>query len=287
LEYHRQFTHSLIFIPVGALICALVLQPVMRIVLRKRMGFGRSYLFCFAGYATHALLDACTTYGTQLLWPFSNARIAWNNVSVVDPLFTLPLIILVFVSLVKKSRLCGVVALGYCLLYLTAGGIQNQRAKSLAQELALSRGHQPQKLGVKPSFANLLLWKSVYEHRGRYYIDAIRVGKTGKVIPGVSILKLDLGQHFLWLDATSQQARDVQRFSWFSNHHLGIDPKNPDRIIDIRYSLIPNQVDGMWGIILDRDAAANKHVIWNTTRPKGRAMERYFEQLWQMLADGE
>ena len=76
LEFHRQFTHSLVFIPVGALLCA----AVLRLFFRRRwpMSFGRSALFCGAGYATHALLDACTTYGTQLLWPFSDTRIAWN-----------------------------------------------------------------------------------------------------------------------------------------------------------------------------------------------------------------
>ena len=29
LEYHRQFTHSLVFIPFGALICALVFYPLI------------------------------------------------------------------------------------------------------------------------------------------------------------------------------------------------------------------------------------------------------------------
>jgi inner membrane protein len=74
LEYHRQFTHALIFIPVGGLICALVLHLLLG---RKRgLEFRQSWLYCTLGYATHALLDACTTYGTMLFWPFSDVRIA-------------------------------------------------------------------------------------------------------------------------------------------------------------------------------------------------------------------
>ena len=99
LEYHRHFTHALIFIPIGALLCALLANFILsRLFSQRHIGFKQVYLWCFAGYATHALLDACTTYGTQLFWPFSDARIAWNNVSVVDPLFTIPLLCLLIMS---------------------------------------------------------------------------------------------------------------------------------------------------------------------------------------------
>ncbi|MGB1142034.1 MAG: metal-dependent hydrolase, partial [Halioglobus sp.] len=91
LEYHRQFTHALIFIPIGGFICALVLHAVFGH--RRGLTFRESFLFCTLGYATHALLDSCTTYGTMLFWPFSDARIAWNTISVIDPLFTLPLLV--------------------------------------------------------------------------------------------------------------------------------------------------------------------------------------------------
>ena len=86
LEYHRQFTHSLFFIPFGSLIFALLIFPLFRSSLNLKTVYFASLL----GYATHGLLDACTSYGTQLFWPFSNERISWNNISIVDPLFTIP-----------------------------------------------------------------------------------------------------------------------------------------------------------------------------------------------------
>ena len=61
LEYHRQFTHSLVFIPVGGLLCGLVLHWLLG--RRRGLTFRQSWLYCTLGYATHALLDACTTYG--------------------------------------------------------------------------------------------------------------------------------------------------------------------------------------------------------------------------------
>ena len=86
LEYHRQFTHSLLFIPLGSLLCALVFWKTIG----RGINFSTVWLAAFLGYLTHGLLDACTTYGTLLLWPFSDARIAWNTIAVIDPLFTLP-----------------------------------------------------------------------------------------------------------------------------------------------------------------------------------------------------
>ena len=92
-------THSLIFIPIGSLICALVFYYLF--ARRWQISFKLTYLFCLLGYATHGLLDACTSYGTQLLWPFSTERISWNTISIVDPLFTLPLFVLVIIGLKK------------------------------------------------------------------------------------------------------------------------------------------------------------------------------------------
>ena len=90
LEYHRQFSHSLFFIPFGSLVVTLLVFPLVK----KSMSLKSVYIPSFLGYATHGLLDACTSYGTQLFWPFSNERVTWNNISIVDPLFTIPILLL-------------------------------------------------------------------------------------------------------------------------------------------------------------------------------------------------
>ena len=65
VEMHRQFTHSLIFIPIGAAIVTLVLWWF----LKKYLDLKEIYMFSFIGYGTHGLMDALTSYGTQLFWP--------------------------------------------------------------------------------------------------------------------------------------------------------------------------------------------------------------------------
>ena len=284
LEYHRHFTHALVFIPIGAFICALFFFLVIGLINKNKransLSFKAVYLFCFAGYATHALLDACTTYGTQLFWPFSDMRVAWNTVSVIDPLFTLPVLVLAALAMLKKSARLTYLATAFGLVYLSLGLVQNHRSENIALSLAQSRGHQAINLSVKPSFANIILWKSVYEHDGRYYVDAVRAGFTSKVYRGTSTPKLDIKKHYQWLSSGSQQAIDVERFRWFSNGHLGVDPNNLNRIIDIRYSLVPNQLDGMWGIVLDQKAATDQHIKWDETkRPKKKEYELFFSML--------
>ena len=247
LEFHRQFTHALLFIPIGAALVALPLQPVVRRTLRPR----ETYLACLLGYATHGLLDACTSYGTQLLWPFSEHRVAWNNVSVVDPLFTLPLLGLVSLAAVRRRRAFAVAGLSWAVCYLALGAVQHQRAEAAGAQLAAERGHQPRRLLAKAGFANLLVWKVVYEHGGRFHVDAIRAGMDVTVCPGASIARLDVHSDFPWLDPGSRQARDVERFRRFSDGYVAVDPRRPNRIIDMRYSMVPNTIDPLWGIDLD------------------------------------
>lgn len=264
LEFHRQITHSLIFIPFGALLCALIYYGLSNVRLvskkrpRKRPGekltFAQIYLFAFLGYATHGLLDACTSYGTQLYWPFSDYRVAWNVVSIIDPLFTVPVIILVLLALFRGQAKFAKIGFAYAVLYLSLGIIQYQRADQALHQLASERGHKVERVHIKPSFGNRHLWKILYEYDGRYYVDAVRLIWRTTIIPGTSIQKLDLGRDFPWLPQDSQQARDVERFRWFSDDFLAVSPQDNMQIMDVRYSFLPNRINAMWGIELNRQS---------------------------------
>ncbi|MFT6643159.1 MAG: inner membrane protein [Patiriisocius sp.] len=276
LEYHRQFTHALIFIPFGALICAAVFHRWARI----HLSFAMTYLVSILGFATHALLDACTTYGTQLFWPFADTRVAWNTIAVVDPLATLPLLALVITSAIRSNQWYARVGLLWFLCYLMAGWIQRDRANESAQVLAESRGHQGAIISTKPGFANLLLWKSVYEFDDRYYVDAIRVGLTPTHYSGANIPKLDLKRDLAWLKPSSQQAIDLKRFRWFSMGYLALDPDREDFVIDMRYSVLPNEIKPLWGIGLSKLADDSDHVTFETFRDASPAR---LSRLWAMI----
>ena len=277
LEYHRQFTHSLLFIPIGGLLCALALFWLVR----KRVSFAATYAYCCLGYATHGLLDACTSYGTQLLWPFSSLRVAWNNVSVVDPLLTIPLLCLVAAAAFRKRPGLARAGVFWVVLYLTAGVVQRERAVTTGWEIATLRGHAPTSLDAKPSFGNLALWKTIYEYQGRYHVDAVRLLAEPTLFEGQSIPSLEIGRDFPWLDRNSQQARDIERFRWFSDGFIARDPNDHARVIDIRYSMLPNEIDALWGLELNAAAGSNAHAGFVTARtltPEQRS--KLLKMLW-------
>ena len=92
---------------------------------------------------------------------------------------------------------------------------------------------------------------TVYETDDAFYVDAVRVRIGSQVFEGASIPKLDVARDFPWLQSDSQQAKDIERFRWFSDNYVARDPNNPDRIIDVRYSMVPNEIAALWSIGLD------------------------------------
>jgi len=274
LEYHRQFTHSLFFIPFGSLIIALLIFPL----LKRSMGFKTVYLASLLGYATHGLLDACTSYGTQLFWPFSNERVTWNNISIIDPLFTIPILIFVGTAIKTRKRLFSFFAIGWATFYLSLGFVQYERTLSTAIEIAHSRGHNAERLTLKPSFGNLILWKSIYQHEEKFYVDAIRTVRSSTWCSGENIRMFDYQQHLPGLDEDSQQKKDIERFRWFSQDYLGFDEEK-NLVTDVRYSMIPNQITPMWGLVIDDQQDVNEHAIWWTSRSLEQSQLDLFKEM--------
>ena len=270
LEYHRQFTHSLIFIPFGGLICALFLFVVFKKI--SPFNFKKTWLYCTLGYGSHGLIDACTSYGTLLFWPFSDIRIAWNNISIIDPLFTLPLILLIVIATIKKKNIYSKIALAWAVTYLTLGVYLHNVAINVGKEIAEQRGHIVTRIKAKPSFGNLILWKTIYETDGKFYVDATNLFFSN-IISGESIKKLNLKKDFPWLEKESQQYKDVDRFKWFSNDFLAVNPNNKNQIVDIRYSGIPNEIGGLWGIQLNPNKHNHEHVEFVSMR--SASIERF------------
>lgn len=279
LEFHRHFTHSLVFIPLGGLLCAVVLHALLG--RRRGLTFRQSWLFCTLGYATHALLDACTSYGTMLLWPFTDERFAFSTISIIDPLFTVPLLVAVVLAARRKNAHYARVGLLWAIGYMALGAWQRNEAMDMGHAMAEQRNHTPQRMAAKPSFGNILVWKIVYETGDHFHVDAVRATFAPRVFEGVSVQKLDLDRDLPWLDLSSQQARDIERFRWFSNGYIARDPLYHNRVIDIRFSMVPNEVAPLWSIELQPEAASHAHANFLTHRARDEATTA---RLWRMLS---
>jgi len=243
LDYHRHFSHALAFVPFGALLAALLLWPF----LRRRTSFSALYAYSFGAYLLHPLLDACTSYGTHLWLPFSQRKEAWNLIAVFDPLFTLLLAVPLFFFLRKPDSVAVRWSLMLGLAYFGLSFVQQQRVEGAAMALAQARGHQATQLSVKPSMANLVLWRSLYAHDGRVQVDAFHLGLNVRHYPGESAGLLDAAAAQRLAAGDARRLHDIERFRIFSEGFIVHDAAG-GLVGDARYAMQPTAVAPIWGI---------------------------------------
>lgn len=161
--YHRSFSHSLLI----QLLCSPVFAwLLLRFPWAQHISLQRWSIAIFLILSTHSLLDTFTVYGTQLLWPITDYPFAIGNLFIIDPIYTLPLLVSFIVIMVgggghrsaaKINSLALVISCFYIGWSLYAKILIDQKI-----ELALARSNiSPIALGSTPSAFNTLLWRGV------------------------------------------------------------------------------------------------------------------------------
>jgi len=246
VEVHRQFTHSLAFIPVGGALATLpwLVRQANRAKWKAMAGAA------IVGYATHGVLDACTTYGTQLFWPFSKTRIAFHSISIIDPIFTIMLVAGLVFSVLRKSVRPAAIALALCLAYIASGAIQRERASDVQERIAASRGHEIVRGAVFPTIGNQLVWRSLYRSGDTLHADRIRVPLFGepRFAAGMSVPLAEEGSLGPAEIASERVANDFRRFRRFSDGWIARDANDPSVIGDVRYSMRTDAFEAIWGV---------------------------------------
>jgi inner membrane protein len=248
-------------------------------VLPSYVTFRRLYASAFLGYILAVLLDACTSYGTHLLWPFHDRAVAWSIIAVVDPVFSLLVMVPLGFAVARSKPGPAGVGLAFAALFLALGLVQHQRARRLAWELARSRGHDGERLLVKPTMANLVLWRALYLHRGRIHVDAVRVGLPGhtRVYAGESAPILDPARDS-GLPPGSRMRHDVERFAASADGLAVRHPRRPEFIGDARYAMLPTRREPLWGIVVDPKSPGDA-VRFETSRRLTPEMRKRFVEM--------
>ena len=174
-QMHRGFSHSIVF---AVLIAPLLAWIAKKIHFKlKDVSFKDWTKLFFWTTVTHPLLDAHTTWGTQFFWPF-NYRLAYQNIFVVDPFYTLPFLgfLIIAMSLKKenprRSKFNNIglsVSSTYLILTLIFKWVSFQKFEEGLENQEI----EYVEMDTKPSPLNAILWSSLIEtdkgYRTAYY----------------------------------------------------------------------------------------------------------------------
>jgi inner membrane protein len=126
--------------------------------------FTRWWLAIWLILITHTLLDWMTVYGTQLGLPFTDFPFAVGSMFIIDPLYTLPLLVGIGAALASRNPRgwrWNSVGLVVSTLYLGWSVVAQQHVKSIAEESLRAQGQQVERLLVTPTALNTILWRVV------------------------------------------------------------------------------------------------------------------------------
>jgi inner membrane protein len=127
----------------------------------------------FWGFSTHALLDACTTWGTKLLWPL-DYKFAFNNIFVADPLYTLPFLVILIMTMFRKKGTNRRAKMNRIALYVSSGYMALTFVLKANAAYQFSSALEEQNieyldLDTKPSPLNTVLWYALVETEDSFY----------------------------------------------------------------------------------------------------------------------
>ncbi|MFW7341663.1 metal-dependent hydrolase [Pollutimonas sp. H1-120] len=172
---HRGFSHSVFVLTALALALAALFRYWRP---SPQYSAGRLFLTLWLVLITHPLLDAFTSYGTQLWWPLRPTPTSWSSIFIIDPFFTLPLFAAVaaasIVGLPAKARAALCWTLGWCAAYLAL----SMAAKSTI-EAQIRQDMENNGLAVKAMFStpepfNIVLWRVVAKTDDDSYVETVR-----------------------------------------------------------------------------------------------------------------
>ncbi len=240
LAFHRGFMHSIVFACIASLILGFIFYELYDSGKRKGTTNLKDWIWLlFLSLFTHPILDSFTPYGTQLFLPFTDYRVAFNNISVVDPLYTVPFLLCLLIALffkrsnprrMKWAKAGIYISSAY--LLLTIGNklyINSVFKKSFKKaEIEYTR------FSAQPTFLNNALWYSVAETETDYYLGFYSHFDDADIATKFSIIPKN--RHGLDMNHP-----DLKTLRWFSKDYFTIHKiDSTGQLIykDLRYPLL-------------------------------------------------
>jgi len=178
--WHRSITHSFVMLPFWALLVGVVLAYMFR----KRSEWRFVTLMASVSVVSHILADLITVYGTQIVAPLSGWRASIGTTFIIDPWFTL--IVLIGVAAGLRKRAPGVPALSLAVLVAYVGfqAILKHQALAMGNTHVLQAGSGAVRVEALPQPFSPFNWKIIISTDHRYEVAYVNLAggyqDTGK-----------------------------------------------------------------------------------------------------------
>ncbi|MCB0637922.1 MAG: metal-dependent hydrolase, partial [Lewinella sp.] len=244
-----------------------------------------SHLFFWA-IITHPLLDTCTTYGTQLFEPFSSYRATWSNISVADPLYTVPfLLCLIIAAFLRRGRparswfnYAGITVSSLYMIWTFSNKLKVDR---IFNDSLTTQGIVAERFLTTPSIFNNILWTGTAETDTVFYVGDYSL--------------LDRDPHFVLHPLSKHHEllrdhwddRDVRILRWFSSGYFVCQPQ-PDgqiRFTDLRFGglLRPGQMEPDYVFYFLLKEENGEMIARQSGGPPDGEPSEWFAALWERM----
>ena len=171
VEWHRGFSHSLLF---SVLLAPFLGWVISRLEFKSNLGWKPWTKLFFLGLFTHTLLDAFTSWGTQILWPLKT-RFALNSIFVIDPLYTVPFLVFTIMVLFykrqsKTRRRLNTTGLLISTTYLLATLVIKNIIEQRFEQALKDQNIAYTQISTRPSPLNTILWNANIDTPANYLI---------------------------------------------------------------------------------------------------------------------
>uniref|UniRef100_UPI00333E2B6E metal-dependent hydrolase n=1 Tax=Castellaniella defragrans TaxID=75697 RepID=UPI00333E2B6E len=266
--HHRSFSHALLTLTALAALLAWLFRSW-----RPHPAYAGAWLFAalWLTLITHPLLDAFTSYGTQLFWPWRPTPTAWSTIFIIDPFYTLPLLVATLTGLAIGARppsrriACWALALSTAYLAgsVAAKAVIEHRVRTQIEQ----QGIQIEAMFSTPEPFSILLWRVIARTADGDMIEAVTGLLDRK--PGET-LRTPLNHH---LADTAASIPALQELRWFTGNWLRYDEINGELVAtDLRMGLAAGRYSFRFRVA-ERDAGGHWQAVTPTRWPVERGLD--------------
>ncbi len=248
------------------------------------IGWKGWYKLFFWSIITHPILDSFTVYGTQLFAPFSNYRVAFNNISVADPMYTVPfltcLLVAAFISREsiwrKRINWLGIALSSTYMLFTI---VNKQYINEILLESLKEEKITYSRYMTNPSILNNILWSATVESDSVYYMGQYSLFDREKKFKFTTIPKKE------YLIHGQENNETLKILKWFSKDYFALMIRDDGRLQfnDVRYGTFrgsgEEETDYVFRFVLVPDKSGKLVLTESEGGPPRGNEEEVFQQL--------